>query len=98
MNWGFHGNDFFFYCDAIVLDKLAADIYRSREPPDDLSKQHLYNKLLRDMNFDLRIDTFKVRNSIVEYEEKKSADIGTAKLILNPFNLTATSICRINRC
>ena len=93
MNWGFHGEDFFFYCNAIVLDKVAADNYRSREPPDDLSKQHLYNKLLRDMNFDLKIDTFKVRNSIVEYEEKKSIDIGTAKLVLNPFNLTATSIC-----
>ncbi|WP_293871192.1 hypothetical protein [Flavobacterium sp.] len=94
MNWGFKGEDFFFYCNAIALDKVAAVIYKSSEPPDDLSKQHLYYKQLRDMNFDLRIDTLKVRNAMLEYEEQKSFDIGAAKLILNPFKLTATYICR----
>lgn len=93
MNWGFKQDDFFFHCNVIDLNHAAANIYRSLEPPDDMTKRNFYNKMLRDMKFDLKIDTLKVRNSILEYEEEKSFDIGAAKLIFNPFNLTATSIC-----
>lgn len=92
LDWGFNKDDLYVYCGVINLEHAAANIYRSKEPPDDLSKKHLYNKLLRDMKFDLRIDTLKVRNSILEYEEEKSAELGAAKLVFNPFNLTATSI------
>lgn len=93
MDWGFKGDDFFFHCNAITLEHVAANIYRSKEPTDDLTKKYLYNKLLRDLKFDLKVDTLKVRNSILEYEEEKSFEFGAGKLILNAFNLTATSIC-----
>jgi hypothetical protein len=92
VDWGFKKNDFFFYCNTIDLNRVSANIYRSKEPPDDLSKKYLYNKLLRDLKFDLKVDMLKVRNSILEYEEEKSFEKGPAKLIFNPFNLTATSI------
>ncbi|MES2410056.1 MAG: hypothetical protein V4535_01290 [Bacteroidota bacterium] len=92
INWGFKEDDFFFHCNLIELNNAAANIYRSKAPPDDLTKKHLYNKLLRDLKFDLKIDTLKVRNSILEYEEEKSVELGAGKLIFNPFNLTATSI------
>lgn len=92
INWGFKEDDFFFHCNTIKLDKLAANIYRSLEPADDKSKRKFYNKMLRELSFDLKVDTLKIRNSILEYEEEKSADAGPAKLIFNSFNLTATSI------
>lgn len=93
INWGFKEDDFFFHCNAINLDHVAANIYRSLEPADDRSKREFYNTMLRDMKFDLKVDTLKVRNSILEYEEEKSSEVGAAKLTFNPFNLTATSIC-----
>lgn len=92
INWGFKDNDFFFHCHVVDLNHTAVNIYRSKEPADDLTKTYLYNKLLRDLNFDLKIDTLKVRNSILEYEEQKSFDKGAAKLSLNALNLTATAI------
>lgn len=92
IDWGFKEEDFFFHCDAVDLNQASATIYRSKEPVDDLSKKHLYNKLLREMKFDLRINTLKIRNSIVEYEEEKSSEIGSGKLTFSRFNLTATSI------
>jgi hypothetical protein len=93
VDWGFKENDFFFYCNTIRLDHVAANIYRSKEPPNDMRKKDLYNKMLRDLKFDLRIDTLKIRNSILEYEEEKSFEFGAGKLTFNSFNLTATSIC-----
>ena len=92
MDWGFKEEDFFFHCNAVDLDQVKANIYRSLEPKNDLSKKHLYNKLLRDLKFDLKVDTLKIRNSIVEYEEEKSFDLGAGKLRFNNFNLKATSI------
>lgn len=93
MDWGFKGEDFFFHCNAVVLNEVAANIYRSKEPADNLDKKHLYNKLLRDLKFDLKVDTLKVRNSIVEYEEEKSFVDGAGKLSFSHFNLIAISIC-----
>lgn len=91
-DWGFKEDDFFFHCNSVNLDEASANIYRSKEPTDDLSKKHLYNKLLREMKFDLKVDTLKIRNSRVEYEEEKSFDLGAGKLTFSRFNLTATSI------
>lgn len=91
-NWGFKEDDFFFHCSLMTLDNANANIYRSKEPADDLSKKHLYNKLLRDLKFDLKVDTLKVQNSKLVYEEEKKSEVGAGVLQFNDFNLTATSL------
>jgi len=93
INWGFKHEDFFFHCDAIAVNHAAANIYRSKAPADNTHKKYLYSKLLRDLKFDLKVDTLKVRNSIIEYEEEKSAKTGPGKLSFGNFTLTATDIC-----
>jgi hypothetical protein len=93
IDWGFKSDDFFFHCNAITLNNLTANIYRSKEPADDLTKKVLYNKLLRDLKFDLKVDTLKIKNSLIEYEEEKKSENGAGKIIFSSFNLTATSIC-----
>jgi len=93
IDWGFKSDAFFFYCNAIDLNRVAANIYRSKEPTDDLTKKFLYNTLLRDMKFDLKVDTLNIRNSLVEYEEEKVFEYGAGKVIFSSFNLEATSIC-----
>jgi hypothetical protein len=93
MEWGFKTTgDFFFHSNAIGLYDVAANIYRSKLPLDDLTKKYLYNKLLRDLKFDLKVDTLKIRNSLVEYEEEKATERGAGKLSFSKFNLTATNI------
>lgn len=93
MDWGFQKDDFFVHCNSVNINEVSANIYRSKEPADDLTKKHLYNKLLRDLPFDLKVNTLKIRNSILEYEEAKSFDLGSGKLRFSHFNLTATNIC-----
>jgi hypothetical protein len=93
IDWGFKQDDLFVHCNTIALQQASTNIYRPKQPPNDLTKKYLYNKLLRDLTFDLQVDTLKVRNSILEYEEEKSAELGPGKLRFTKFNLTATSIC-----
>jgi len=92
IDWGFNGNDFFFHSNIVALDRVAANIYRSKEPADDLDKKYLYNKLLRDLKFNLKIDTLKIRHSMLEYEEQKASEAVSGKLSFSQFNLTANHI------
>ncbi|MEO8516485.1 MAG: hypothetical protein ABI426_07065 [Flavobacterium sp.] len=94
IQWGFDKTEhFFFHTEAIELNKASANIYRPKMPPDDLSKKPLYNKLLREIPFHLKVDTLKIRNSLLEYEEEKTFEKGAGLLSFNRFNLTATNIC-----
>jgi len=93
LDWGFREEVLFANINSINLDGVSADIYRNKIPEDDLSKKYLYNKLLRDLDFNLKVDTLRVRNSLLAYEEEKSFDKGSGKLIFNRLNLTATNIC-----
>lgn len=93
IEWGFLEKDLFVHADKVKLDQVSANIYRSKEPRDDFKKKLLYNKLLRDLEFDLKVDTLQMRNSIVEYEEEKSFEFGAGKVSFSGFNLTATNIC-----
>ncbi|MGV9003053.1 hypothetical protein [Flavobacterium sp.] len=91
-NCGFKNDDFFFHCKSITLDQANANIYRSKEPADDVTKKNLYNKLLRDLGFDLQIDTLKIKNSKLVYEEEKSFKVGGSRLSFYNFNLNAINI------
>ncbi len=93
VDWGYKGNTLFFNATSAIVDHCEADIYRNKIPADDLKKKHLYNKLLRDLDFYLKLDTLKVRNSLLAYEEEKSFDKGSGKLVFSHFNLTAHNIC-----
>lgn len=92
MVWGFKNEAFYFNTRSIVLDDVNANIYRNKLPKDDLTKKELYNKLLRDIPFEMKVDTLQLKNSKLVYEEEKDFELGAGKLIFSKFNLTATGI------
>lgn len=92
MDWGFKEEQFFFNAGSVTLDKVAANIYRSKVPDDDLSKKKLYNDLLRNMKFPLRIDTLSVKNSLLQYEEEINFEKGPGIVAFHKFNLTALNL------
>ena len=92
MDWGFNEEVLFFKTNQIVIDKANANIYRSKMPEDDLSIKPLYNKLLREIPFELKVDTLSITNSNLVYEEEKSFAKGAGKLEFSAFNLKATQI------
>ena len=92
MDWGFKNEKLFFSTNAIVIDQLYANIYRNKIPADDLSKKYLYNKLLREIPFQLNINTLQIKNSKLVYEEEINFKRGPGILIFEKFNLKATNI------
>jgi hypothetical protein len=92
MDWGFVKNRFFFNTNSITLHQADANIYRGKMPEDDLSKKYLYNHLLRNLKFPLRVDTLVVVNSKLVYEEEKEFSKGPGVLRFDRFNLIATNL------
>lgn len=92
MKWGFENEKFFFSTNAIVMDKLFANIYRNKIPADDLSKKHLYNKLLREIPFQFNVNTLQINNSQLVYEEEINFKKGPGILTFDEFNLIASNI------
>ncbi|SHG90260.1 hypothetical protein SAMN05444372_111118 [Flavobacterium micromati] len=92
MNWGFKEEILFFKTNQIVIDKADANIYRSKIPKDNLSIKPLYSKILRELKFDLLIDTLTINNSNLVYEEEKTFNNGAGVLKFGSFNLQATNV------
>lgn len=92
MDWGFKNENLFFKTNQILIDQADANIYRSKMPEDDLSIKPLYNKLLRELSFELKVDTLKISNSKLVYEEEKSFEKGAGVLEFTSFNLKATDV------
>ena len=92
MDFGYKDSLFFFNANSLILEKMSANIYRNKTVDDDTTKKHLYNKLLRDIKFPLKVDTLAIKNSMLVYEEEVNAQRGPGKLTFNNFNLNATGI------
>ena len=92
MDWGFKEETFFYSSNAIRIKQLDANIYRGKMPEDDLSKKKLYNSVLRDLPFDLKVDTLQIATSKIVYEEEKDFAEGPGKLTFSDFNMTVLDI------
>ena len=92
MVWGFKDERLHFKSNTVVLDKVAANIYRGKMPTDDLSKKELYSNLLRNLKTDIKVDSLLIKNSYLTYEEEKTFEKGSGKLFFSNFNLTAENI------
>lgn len=92
MDWGFKDEILFFKTSQILIEQANANIYRSKMPEDDLSVKPLYNKLLREMPFDLKVDSLSIVNSNLVYEEEKTFEKGAGRLEFAAFNLKATHL------
>jgi hypothetical protein len=87
MDLGFDEKVLFFKTNQILIDQAGANIYRSKIPEDDMSIKPLYNKLLRELPFTLKVDTLNISDSKLVYEEEKTFEKGAGMLEFTSFNL-----------
>lgn len=92
VQWGYYRDTLFVHSPKVLLDNLAANIYRSKEPADDPSRKKLYSEMLRKLDFDLKVDRLVVKNSFIEYEEQVTFARPAAKVQFSKFNANITNI------
>src|SRR5690606_10752228 len=91
IDWGFLEEDFYIKSPSLELDKLNADIFRSKVPKDDTSKKLLYSALLRELPFFMEIDKVKLKDSQIAYEEEVVRG-QPGKLTFSKFNADISNV------
>jgi hypothetical protein len=92
IDWGFNGEEFYAHARSLTLNRLSALIYRPKMVADDPSYKKMYSQLLREIPVDLKVDTLKMRNSRIVYEEEKDKSHGAGKVSFGNFYMTATGV------
>ncbi len=91
-SWDLVSTTKFLDVENITLNSMAANIFRSKIPKDDLSEKPMYSQLLRSIKFPVFVQNLKVQNSLLVYEEDTKKSDGPGKLTFNDFNMTAKNL------
>lgn len=92
LQWFFKGDRIHINISKLQIDAATGNIFRSKLPPDDLSRKKMYGELLRNMNPHLTIGSLHISRSRVQYEEEKTAAKGAGKIWFSNLNLTTGKI------
>ena len=92
-NWGFNEQDeFFIKFKEVVLNSMDAHIYRDASIPNNPKENYLYSYRLRNVDFPFEVQSLKIKNSKLIYEEDSATSTNPGKLTFANFNLTASNI------
>ncbi|WP_179320166.1 hypothetical protein [Winogradskyella helgolandensis] len=93
MDFGLNSSeDFYFNSKKVNLTAPKAEIYRDKLVADDLSYKPLYGTSLRDLNFNLGINTVEITDGSLSYLEKVNVDEEAGRLDFNNLNATFTNL------
>lgn len=92
LDWGYVRDTLYVHTPEMTLDKVQANIYRSKEPPDDYSRKKLYSEMLRSIKFDLDVKKLLIKNTLIEYEEQLTFARPAAKVVFSKFNAAISNV------
>lgn len=92
LEWGYLRDTLYVHSPQVVLDKVHANIYRSKEPADDYSRKKLYSEMLRSIKFDIDIKQLLIKNTVIEYEEQLTFAKPAAKVSFSKFDAKISNI------
>lgn len=72
--------------ERVQINAPNFEIYRDKLVADDLKPKLLYSEMLRNLNFDLAIDTLKINQGAIIYSEKVKTGNGAGEINFKNFN------------
>lgn len=69
-DFGFHQGLFFANSKHVILNAPSLEIYRDKLVADDPKIKPLYSKMLRDLPFELTVDSLNITDAKIKYEER----------------------------
>ncbi|MGN6531252.1 MAG: hypothetical protein ACTHK0_05825 [Ginsengibacter sp.] len=78
--------------DKVIINGSRFHIFRDRRLPRELERQPMVNSYLKKIPYEVRIHTFKLDNSTVEYEEFPKSGTESGILRITKINLTMSPV------
>lgn len=92
LDWGYKRDTLYVHTPEMTLERVFANIYRSKEPADDYTRKKLYSEMLRGLKFDLDVKKLNIRNTVIEYEEQLTFSKPAAKVGFSEFDAEISNI------
>ncbi len=73
-DFGFNQNRFFAKSKQVSLIAPSLEIYRDKLLADDPKIKPLYSKMLRELPFELTVDSLKIADAKIDYKERQQQD------------------------
>ena len=90
--WDWVSKNKYINIENITLNKVVADIFRSKIPNDDLTEKLMYSQLLRSIKFPVFVQNLDLKNSLLVYEEDTKKSEGPGRLTFNNFNMNVKNL------
>ncbi|XCF04856.1 hypothetical protein ABI125_08950 [Tamlana crocina] len=78
--------------ERVDVNQPHFEIYRDKLVADDLEPKPLYGKMLRNLKFNLGIDTLNINQGVIVYSEKVKKDNGAGRINFTNFNATIANL------
>lgn len=76
----------------LQLEQPIFRVYRDKLLPDDTTHKKLYNQALRDLNFDLQVDSIGISDGIITYEERLEEKVDPESLKFTQLDATISNL------
>ncbi len=73
-DFGFQQNGFFAKSEKVSLNAPSLEIYRDKLVADDPKVKPLYSKMLRELPFELTVDSLVINDAKIKYEERQQEE------------------------
>lgn len=93
MDFGLNkAEQFYFNSKKVVINSPDAEIYRDKLVADDKTFKPLYGTMLRDLKFELGLNTVEISEGQISYLEKVKADKPAGRIDFTGMNATITNL------
>lgn len=92
IDFGNKNESFFVELGLIVINEADFHVYRDKLVTDDLSEKALYSKALRNLPFYVTVDSLKIQQSKIVYEEKVKTNQPAGEINFKEFNASISNL------
>ncbi|MBZ9631044.1 hypothetical protein LB465_09655 [Salegentibacter sp. LM13S] len=95
-NWSFENDSLFLESENTRIANADIKIYRDKQVKDDPRQKPMYSKMIRELPFKLKLDTLKVENFAIQYEELVKPKRGPGKVTFKNLNASIYNVSNVN--
>ena len=92
LDFGFIEEEFFAKSYKVILNTPSLIIFRDKLVTDDLSIKPLYSQSLRELPFQLTVDSMQIENGFLEYEERVKVENRGGSINFKNLNATVSNV------
>lgn len=96
LQWEIKNDSLNFTNPLLTINNPSLEVYRDKLQPEDTRQKKMYSHMIRDLPVKIKLDTIKLRNAYIKYEEKVAEDRSPGEVDFKNLHASIYNISNIN--